>query len=180
MGPLSNFCRELGTQKVKTQFSPKDEDKDKDEERGNDDTAVSEVVNIVVTLRHADDTVTLQTNLKITSRPNHILTLSEVLFTILGVLFHYIIEYTAAIFDNLELRWSRKLKRRAKNFSNSNTANICQLLTIATLIITIIIVSRTITITITITVLPHLQGNIEIGRHKDRNAEVGNTKHRIY
>ena len=29
-------------------------------------------------------------------------------------------------------------------------------------------------------VLPHLQGNIEIGRHKDRNAEVGNTKHRIY
>ena len=24
--------------------------------------------------------------------------------------------------------------------------------------------------------LPHLQGNIEIGRHKDRNAEVGNTK----
>ena len=31
-----------------------------------------------------------------------------------------------------------------------------------------------------LTVLPHLQGNIEIGRHKDRNAEVGNTKHRIY
>ena len=31
-----------------------------------------------------------------------------------------------------------------------------------------------------ILVLPHLQGNIEIGRHKDRNAEVGNTKHRIY
>ena len=29
-------------------------------------------------------------------------------------------------------------------------------------------------------VLPHLQGNLEIGRHKDRNAEVGNTKHRIY
>ena len=29
-------------------------------------------------------------------------------------------------------------------------------------------------------VLPHLQGSIEIGRHKDRNAEVGNTKHRIY
>ena len=28
--------------------------------------------------------------------------------------------------------------------------------------------------------LPHLQGNIEIGRHKDRNAEIGNTKHRIY
>ena len=152
MGPLSNFCRELGTQKVKTQFSPKDEDKDKDEERGNDDTAVSEVVNIVVTLRHADDTVTLQTNLKITSRPNHILTvtLSEVLFTIERVLFHYILEQIAAMFDNLELQWTRlyrKLKRREK-LSNFNTANICQLLIIAILIIAItiimiIIVSRT-------------------------------------
>ena len=64
-------------------MSPKDQSQDKDEEGGNDDTAVSEVVNIVVTLRHADDMVTLQTNLKITSRPNRILTLSEVLFAIL-------------------------------------------------------------------------------------------------
>ena len=125
MGPLSNFCRELGTQKVKTQFSPKDEDKDKDEERGNDDTAVSEVVNIVVTLRHADDTVTLQTNLKITSRPNHILTLSEALFTIVRVLFHYILEQIAAMFDNLQLRWSRKSVKKGTSFSNSKTANIC-------------------------------------------------------
>ena len=96
-GPFVQFLQTTwnpeSPQTVKIQYSFKDEDKDKDEERGNDDTAVSEVVNIVVTLRHADDTVTLQTNLKITSRPNHILRLSEALFTILGVLFHYILQH---------------------------------------------------------------------------------------
>ena len=52
--------------------------------------------------------------------------------------------------------------------------------TIITIININIIIMTIIAILICINmVLPHLQGNIEIGRHKDRNA-VGNTKHRIY
>ena len=63
----------------------------------------------------ADDTMTVQTNLKITSRTNLILTLSQPLFTILLQVYFLskiksILEYKGNMFENLELQWCAKCK----------------------------------------------------------------------
>ena len=47
------------------------------------------------------------------------------------------------------------------------------------IILTTMIIIKIIII-VMIMVLPHFMSNIEIGRHKDRNTEVGNTENRMY
>ena len=47
-------------------------------------------------------------------------------------------------------------------------------------IIQIVVLARTLVQVLPRAVPPHFKSNMEIGRLKDRNTEVGNTEHRIY